>query len=724
MKKHILAALALLMATTAGAAGKQRGFAIVIDPASYKEAKTEVDAYAASVRADGLVPIIVTEDTDNPDKLRGRLKKMYASKSNPIEGAVFIGDIPVVRVADAQHLASALKMDQRAFPRDQWAVASDRFYDDFDLEFRFIERDSVNPQWYYYSLAPEGSQYLAPDIYSGRIHPMDDGTDKYEQIRHYLRKAVQAKQEANIVDQILYFSGHGYVSESVHARIDEKGALLQNFPWMQTRRQGIDYIDHKRDRSVKTRLMNELQRNNLDIAILHHHGGEEIEYLNDEPDPATPMEAINAVKDYANYVYRRHRGKGEPDDSVKANIARNLGNIPTAWMTEEDAPGKAERDSIENRKLNIYVEDFEKFDPDVRMVILDACYNGSFHRPRYLSGAYIFDKGKTVAAIANSVNVLQDKWADRYIGAVGLGMRAGNLVKMNPYLESHFIGDPTFRFTSPVGDVDVNALLAGDPAQWKEYLDSEYPALRAMALRQLADAGLIDSNALLAAYENDNSEVVRMEAMMLLSVLADENFVKCLDMAVDDSFELIQRFAVNFIGKCGNPELARALVSVGQRNNTGERIEFGVEQSAAVYPCKMLLSTLDSTFADTDYMDPEVIKGYIGHALDVYADSERLTGTQALCHSDSLTVKQQLQKIRILRNSNMHYMVDDLLVFLQKPHQDEVVTVSLLEALGWFNRSFRRNDIASAALAMSKDRNRSQAVRDEALKTYRRLTHR
>ncbi|MDE6825392.1 MAG: hypothetical protein K2J18_01365, partial [Paramuribaculum sp.] len=128
MKKHILAALALLMATTAGAAGKQRGFAIVIDPASYKEAKTEVDAYAASVRADGLVPIIVTEDTDNPDKLRGRLKKMYASKSNPIEGAVFIGDIPVVRVADAQHLASALKMDQRAFPRDQWAVASDRFY--------------------------------------------------------------------------------------------------------------------------------------------------------------------------------------------------------------------------------------------------------------------------------------------------------------------------------------------------------------------------------------------------------------------------------------------------------------------------------------------------------------------------------------------------------------------------------------------------------------------
>lgn len=723
MKKHISASLAILVALSAGAAVKQRGFAIVIDPASYKEAKTEVDAYAAAVKADGLNPIIVTEDTDNPDKLRMRLKKMYDAKSNPIEGAVFIGDIPVVRVQDAQHMASALKMDQTAFPRDQWAVASDRFYDDFDLQFRFIERDSVNPQWYYYSLAPEGSQYLAPDIYTGRIHPMDNGTDKYEQIRHYLKKAVQAKQEANIVDNILYFSGHGYVSESVHARIDEKGALLQNFPWMHTRRQGIDYIDHKRDRSVKTRLMNELQRDNLDIALLHHHGGEEIEYLNDDPDLETPLEAVDAVKEYATYVYRRHRGKGEPDDSVKAGIARNLGGIPFDWMTEEDAPGKAEKDSIENRKLNIYVEDFEAFDPDARMVILDACYNGSFHRPRYISGAYIFDNGKTVAAIANSVNVLQDKWADRYIGAVGLGMRAGNLVKMNPYLESHFIGDPTFRFTSPVGGVDVNALLAGDPAQWKGYLNSEYPALRAMALRQLTDASLINSDALLKAYENDNSEVVRMEAMMLLSEIADDNFIKCLDMAVDDSFELIQRFAVNFIGKCGNEELARALVSVGQRNNTGERIEFGVQNAAGVYPCKLLLSTLDQIYNETDYMEPEKIKGYIGHALDVYADSERLTGTQQLCHSDSLTVKQQLQKIRTLRNSNMHYMVDDILEFLQKPHEDEAVTVGLLEALGWFNKSFRRDDIAKVALAMSEDKKQSAAVRDEALKTYRRLTH-
>ena len=722
MKKYLLAILAVLISVTAGAAVKQPGFAIVIDPASYKEAKAEVDAYAASIKADGLVPFIVTDDTDNPDKLRARLKKMYEAKNNPIEGAVFIGDIPVVRVTDAQHLASALKMDQRAFPRDQWAVASDRFYDDFGLQFRFIERDSINPQWYYYSLAPEGSQYLAPNIYTGRIKPMDDGTDKYEQIRHYLKKAVQAKKEANIVDNILYFSGHGYVSESVHARIDEKGELLQNFPWMHTRRQGIDYIDHKRDRYVKTRLMNELQRDNLDIAILHHHGGEELEYLNDEPDINTPMEAIDAVKDYASYVYRRHRGKGQPDDSVKIGISRNLGGIPLDWMTEKDTPEKIKQDSINNRKLNLYVEDFEGFDPDVRLVILDACYNGSFHRPRYLSGAYIFDDGKTVAAIANSVNVLQDKWANRYIGAVGMGMRAGNLVKLNPYLESHFIGDPTFRFSSPVGNVDVNVLLAGNPAQWKEYLDSEYPALRVMALRQLADANLIDSDALLSAYMNDNSEVVRMEAMMLLSNFADDNFIKCLDLAVDDSFELIQRFAVNFIGKCGNQELARALVSVGQRNNTGERIEFGVENSAAVYPCKLLLSTLDSIFVETDYMDSEVIKGYIAHALDVYADSERLTGTQQLCNSDSLTVKQQIQKIRTLRNSNMHYLVDDLLVFLQKPH-DETVTVSLLEALGWFNKSFRRDDIAAVALAMSKDKKQSAAVRDEALKTYRRLKH-
>ena len=90
----------------------ERGFAIVIDPQSYSQASKEVEAYAKSIEADGLKPIIIKKDVDTPEKIREQLLKLYKDKKNPIEGAVFIGDIPIPMVRDAQHLTSAFKMNQ------------------------------------------------------------------------------------------------------------------------------------------------------------------------------------------------------------------------------------------------------------------------------------------------------------------------------------------------------------------------------------------------------------------------------------------------------------------------------------------------------------------------------------------------------------------------------------------------------------------------------------
>lgn len=720
LKKYVLIA-ALIAGAAAPSFAANRGFAIVIDADSYSHAAEEVDAYARSIEQDGLKPIIIKDTSGNPDNIRKQLVKLYKDKKNPIEGAVFIGDIPIPMIRDAQHLTSAFKMNQELYPWDESSVPSDRFYDDFDLKFDYLKQDSANALYHYYSLRADSPQYLSPEIYSGRIKPVVDGSgNKYDLLKRYLAKIVRLRQENNIIDQLLFFSGHGYVSESIMARIDEKGAYLQNFPWMHTRRQGIDYIDHKRDRSVKGRLMSELQRRNLDIALLHHHGDVEIEYLNDEPDPETPLEMVHTIKDYANYVYRRHRGKGQPDDSVRTNIARNLGGLPVEWFEDEESAEHRIHDSIENRKLNLYVEDFADFTPNCRLVILDACFNGSFHRDKYIAGAYIFDEGETAATIGNSVNVLQDKWPDRYLGLAGLGMRLGNLVKYNTYLESHFIGDPAFHFTSAVEDLDANDMLQQPASWWKGQLDNKYPALRAMAMRQLADAEMISSDELLAIYTNDPSEVVRMEAMTLLSLYDDDNFVACLDMAVDDSYEMIQRYGLNFIAKRGDQELVPAIIRVAKRNNTGKRIEFGVSQTAALYPADLLVAELDRSFDPLDYAEGDAVRGYVAHALRKYADSYRLKDVESLCHNDSLPKKSQLQNIRTLRNSHMHYKVDDLLEYVQTC-PDEDVCVDLLEALGWFRHSFRHKDISAVALNMSKDKSRSERVRNTALKTYNRI---
>lgn len=79
------------------------------------------------------------------------LRQLWEQPKAPIEGAVLIGDIPVVMVRDAQHLTSAFKMDQTAFDRWESSVPSDRFYDDFSLEFAPLGRDSIHPGCFYYS---------------------------------------------------------------------------------------------------------------------------------------------------------------------------------------------------------------------------------------------------------------------------------------------------------------------------------------------------------------------------------------------------------------------------------------------------------------------------------------------------------------------------------------------------------------------------------------------
>ena len=49
---------------------------------------------------------------------------------------------------------------------EESSVPSDRFYDDFDLSFDFICRDTVETDVFYYRLSEDGAQHLRPDIYS------------------------------------------------------------------------------------------------------------------------------------------------------------------------------------------------------------------------------------------------------------------------------------------------------------------------------------------------------------------------------------------------------------------------------------------------------------------------------------------------------------------------------------------------------------------------------
>ena len=342
LRKTLLAFVALLsQAALYGAA--RSGFAVVIDARSYTEARRQVDAYIGEIEKSGLQVDLVIDRTGQPDSLRDILRGLHARREAPIEGAVLVGDIPVVLVRDAQHLTSAFKMDQQAFDRWESSVPSDRFYDDFSLRFEPLGADSLHPGCHYYSLTAESAQQTRPDIYSGRIRPTDcDGSSRYEKLRLYLEKVVEAKRHPEVVDQILFFSGNGFISESMVARIDEKATLLEHFPWLSRQTNGISYIDHKRDAHIKPRLMNEMRRRDLDFAVLHHHGDWDTEYLNNLPLTNDTKEQVAQIRMYLRESLRHAAEHGIPADSARARILRahsgTQGNVMRADGSVQTEP--------------------------------------------------------------------------------------------------------------------------------------------------------------------------------------------------------------------------------------------------------------------------------------------------------------------------------------------------------------------------------------------------
>ena len=202
-------------------------FAIVVDRQSYDKVRTAVEAYRDAIEKDGLATWILIDDWESPAEIRALLKELYEDRRMPLEGTVFVGDIPVPMIRDAQFLSSAFKMDQKR-PWDQSSIPSDRYYDDFGLQFDFLKQDSIQPLYFYYSLNPNSAMQIRSDIYSGRIKPMArEGKDKYAILERYLWKVVRLKAEKNPLNDLTVARGHGYNSEAREAWSGEQLALRE-----------------------------------------------------------------------------------------------------------------------------------------------------------------------------------------------------------------------------------------------------------------------------------------------------------------------------------------------------------------------------------------------------------------------------------------------------------------------------------------------------------------
>lgn len=692
-------------------------FAIIIDKASYDEAAREVDAYRDVVEKDGLATYIVIDDWASPEEVRAQILALSKGKM-PLEGVVFVGDIPIPMIRDAQYLSSAFKMDQN---RDwkQSSIPSDRYYDDFDLKFNFIRQDEDRPLYFYYSIDKSSTHHIRSDIYSARIKPpVKEGVDKYELLRKYFRKVVAERQNENPLDDMFVFRGHGYNSEAMDAWAGEQLALKEQLPNVFLPGNTVRFYDFETIWPMKRYVMEKMQVETVDVALLHHHGGPTTQYLNGYRNTSSVRESIDNVK---RYLRSKTVDRKDADERI-GSFMQDL-DVPRSWFDLSDSMKVV--DSLYNVELDINVEDLFGVKLNSRFVMFDACYNGSFHQDEYIAGWYIFSDGKTIVTQGNTVNVIQDKWPDEFVGLFDHGIRIGQWHRHVQYLETHLIGDPTYRFANRADKkLDINHAVTvngGNNKFWLKMLGHGSADVQAMALRKLADNGYPGIDRMLEdTYFSSPFGVVRMECLKLLSRDNTPEFVTVARAAAEDSYELVRRLAMDWIVDAGNDELIPVQVKSLTDDNLSKRASYYSRNGLNRFDPDKLSAEIKKQYSGKPYLynGDELCGQYL---TNVERGRSSLRRDMGVILDREATVKNRAREISYFRNYNIHYLVPELTAFAKDTSEDTSLRVAMIEALGWFDLSWRKAEIIDMCdwlIANDKDR----SVVDEAVKTKSRLT--
>ncbi len=668
-------------------------FAIFIDNASYAACKAEVDAYRDQLVSEGLNAVVLADNWAKPEQVKARIAAL-AKKRPALEGMVFIGDIPVVRVRQGQHMTTAFKMNENTFPMIESSVTSDRYYDDPALDFEFIGLDSLGH--FYYNLTEKGAQHVQPAYYSGRILvPTDYPGDHDAVLRNYLKKVVAAhkkvQDEGDPLDHFLFFAGHGYNSDCLTVWRQQPLLFREYFPAAFKQSSGNHFYNFRQDPYMKYKLFTELQRKGTDVFMFSEHGAPDTQYINGSyPARGLQENIVELKRSLRSYYQRLLARRGQEKADAFADEACAEYHLDRQMFSPEALAAEAKGDSIAKADVNISLEDLAKIHTNAKFVILNACYNGSFHEPGYVAGYHIFGDGECVAAQGNTVNVLQDKWADQLVGLLALGERLGVWQKEFCWLESHLIGDPTFRF-SPVAE-DAAALDA---------------VRRAASLKHRAEAGKMTSAEIRTVFESDPSWIVRRQALQAIAPFADENTVQVILKGFDDPFESIRRESCHMAGRMGDPRFLAPLIKIETESDEVVRAQYAANSAISQFNP----ADLPADYAATPRMQRTAKR--IEEQMQTILDKTAAAGDDGPSEREFA--------IRSLRNYPLHWRTDDLLKVVTDPTEDENLRIILAEAMGWFCYSIERDKIAATLTDCLHHQHLSPRLRREMAKAVKRI---
>lgn len=696
-------------------------FAIVIDLKTHDKIKDVVRGYKKAVEADGLGTYILAKNWTGPEEIREELFKLY-NQQPKLEGAVFIGDIPVPMVRDAQHLTSTFKMDQE-FEWISSSVPSDRYYDDFDLKFRFIKRDSAQSLCYYYSLLPASAQRLQPDIYTARIKPpKTTDADFVKSIESYLKKAISEKEKVRKIRNASIYTGYGSFTESINSYAGEQVSIRDQFPAMYRPGGYIKFLSFRNHPYMKFNLLSEMQRKELDLFIFHGHGLDTTQYVNGVAYANEMNGSVANSRMYLRNAIRTAFEKGKDTVKVKQELMDKW-KVQSAWVDDAFVPAVRVADSIHDDNLHIYPLDMMKMPPNAKLILLDACFNGAFQHDKYIAGFYPFTNGDNILTIANSIGVLQDMWPTEMMGLLQYGVRAGNLFKETMYLETHLFGDPTFRFSNE-GKTDLDDLISNKrnaTVIWETLLKQDQADIQCLALRMIvARKKQAASGLLKQTYFGSKSSLVRLEALKLLAEINNADFYTVLKASVKDPSEVVRRMTAFYIGESGNSSMIPVLIELMITDRHSERVDFKSRHALTLMNPDSVMAVAAASVSKYEFFEDKekFTADLMSTAKEIKRRQVRDMGTIL---DKTQKPKSRLMEITTLRTYHYHTQVPGLIAVARDQQDDHAVRMAAIEALGWYPASLTKQQIVAACNSIIENKSNAEPIRNQALKTRNRL---
>ncbi|MBQ7269699.1 MAG: hypothetical protein IJS62_07615 [Bacteroidales bacterium] len=705
MRRFGLIVMLLSLALAAsGKAGTGTPVAIVVDSATFSAVGSSVEKYASAIRKfdrkEALV--LVAAPAWSPSVIRDTLRSLHDAKG--LEGAVLVGDIPVPMIRRAHHLATAFKMNP-SMPWKRSSIPSDRFYDDFGLRFKFLKNEGA---LWYYDLQPEGDQFVKCDIYTARIKPpkTDPSHSFTDLVAEFLDRAAAAKAEApQPLDRLFHFGGHGNSSESINARIDENRAMYEQFS-IDGVGGSVSFLNFDEERVIRARLKSVLADKNLDYAHLHTHGGVRAQYLSKEPYTFMASEHIRNARAFLRGKMRSAKEKDR--EKLKSSLMESYG-VPASWLEDWDDPVLALQDSLRSASVDLVLSDLDGYASGVRLLILDACFNGAFLHDDYVAARYAFSHGSaSLAVFGNSVNIIQDHWKNELAGLLSCGVCVGNWAKCNMTLESHLFGDPTFRFAAVPGvPADLDAIVASGPSakQLKRLSRCTPVDVRAYAMKCGAD---VDPGA---------SMNLRMEKFMLSvrNAASVQELGAAIRTGLGDSYELIRRMAARYAEQCGDPALLPLLVQRYLNPLETSRVRYHLLNAFGLYPFEDLQAAFNRYY-DGIWPVREDYDAFLSRIQKSRISSE--TEFAAISRPGEASLKERSMTVSAQRNACNPSAVAPMLEVIADEGGDAGLRCKAAEALGWYVYSVKRADIYKALKGLDiKD----VEVADEVTRSIRRL---